>query len=81
MYEQGEYEGGYGGALYMYYLAKVDIAGALFIDNYAEFRGGAIYIDYGATLDCVECNFENNRALGYGGAVFAQNRQSKNGMF
>ena len=78
---KGEYEGGYGGALYMYYLANVDMFQVTFRYNYAEFRGGAIYIDYGANLDCDECDFEHNRAKGYGGAVFAQNRQSRNGMF
>ena len=74
------FKGGYGGALYMYYLANVTIFETEFESNYAEFRGGAMYIDYGAKLDCEICDFINNRAKGYGGAVFVQNRESPIGI-
>ena len=75
--DYNQYQGGYGGAIYHYFLANLTIKNTTFIENNAEFRGGAIYTDYGALLDCEYCQFISNTAGGYGGALFAEDRNSQ----
>ena len=70
----GKYEGGYGGAIYLYQLPNVTVSNTEFIDNFAKARGGAIYQDYGGVFECDQCVFEGNRADGYGGALFSEDR-------
>ena len=72
-----QYQGGYGGAIYEYFLPNLTIKNTKFVGNSAEFRGGAIYTDYGAILTCDDCEFTSNTAGGYGGALFAEDRNSQ----
>ena len=73
----GEYEGGYGGAIYSMFLANLTIFNTKFESNKAHYRGGAIYEDYGSYLYIDGSDFINNYANGYGGALFGEDRNSQ----
>ena len=73
----GQFEGGYGGAIYNTFLADIVVTDTIFIDNYATNRGGAVYIDYGAKFECDNCIFASNNVSGYGGGLFAEDRNSQ----
>ena len=61
---QGVYEGGYGGAIYLFLLANITVSDTTFSRNKAANRGGAIYQDYGAFIGCARCVFDDNLAGG-----------------
>ena len=73
----GKYEGGYGGAIYLYFMSNITIENTEFYDNHADFKAGAIYQDYGGILKCNKCQFKSNVAGAYGGALFAEDRNSQ----
>eukprot|EP01083_Nonionella_stella_P157019 509150_1 len=74
----GQYEGGYGGAIYTYFYANVTVSNTKFVQNKAEYRGGAIYQDYGGIFSCDGCAFIKNEAKhGYGGGIFSEDRNSQ----
>ena len=73
----GQHEGGYGGAIYLFFTANVSIKHTVFNENKAAVRGGAIYQDYGGILDCFNCTFSYNAANGFGGALFSEDRNSQ----
>eukprot|EP01084_Bolivina_argentea_P268918 456899_1 len=73
----GEYEGGYGAAIYEMFLANVTVFNTQFNYNTALYRGGAIYQDYGAELYVDSCTFKQNKVNGWGGAIFSEDRNSQ----
>eukprot|EP01084_Bolivina_argentea_P077430 140441_1 len=73
----GEFEGGYGGAIYEMHLAAVAIFNTSFKFNTAHNKGGGIYQDYGAMLYVDGCVFDDNSVDGFGGAVFSEDRNSQ----
>eukprot|EP01083_Nonionella_stella_P152275 487790_1 len=73
----GDFEGGYGGAIYEMFLANITLINTQFTANEAMNRGGAIYQDYGALLYATGCTFEYNKVNGWGGALFGEDRNSQ----
>eukprot|EP01084_Bolivina_argentea_P298345 514110_1 len=74
----GIWEGGYGGAIYLYFLSNITVFNTQFVNNVAAFRGGAVYQDYGGIFECNQCVFTSNTATqGYGGALFSEDRNSQ----
>jgi len=76
----GEYKGGYGGAVMIAYMGEMNVSNTIFRNNVAEGSGGAAHCDYGMICRYDACTFDSNVAKqGNGGALTLIDRDSQRG--